>query len=268
MQFSRRSTLVYASALAASASAATGPAAALAVSPSPNLSTFQRVQYLVVHRDESGNQPYTADLSLLAPDTAWAAFASLNASELDAMSTKYAHRGYGLRRLNAFQTHQGMRYAAIWQWGENTPAVVRRDLTPAAFEQASSDLGARGYAVAHMDAASTASGPRFAAIWNKPAAPAQKIVTGLTGSAFRQQAAMLAAKGYAPRQIAGYAEAGRARFAAVFTRNVSLHAEHAVPAPAFHARSVAMNARGYALRDANGYVVGRKAFIAAVWERA
>jgi hypothetical protein len=268
MQFSRRSTLAYASALAASATAATGPATALPVSASPNLSTAQRVQYLVIHRDETRDQPYSADLSLSAPDTAWAAFASLDASELDAMAAKYGNRGYGLRRLNAFQTRQGVRYAAIWQWGENTPAMVRRDMTAAAFQQAVSDFGARGYAVAHMDAAGTACGPRFAAIWNKSAAPASKIVTGLSGSAFKQQAATLAADGYAPRQIAGYAEAGSARFAAVFTRNASLHAEHAVPAPAFHARSVAMNARGYALRDANGYVVGAKAFIAAVWERA
>lgn len=267
MQISRRSTVVYGSALAALAA---NPAAARLASVGTRPSgSAQIVQHMVIHGDEAGGNDYSAPVSLTASNTLWATPNNLDASALRAAVESYRQRGYGLRRVNAFQTRNGVRYSASLQWGHAQSANFAVDMTPEEFHSAVARFAAQGLAVAHVDGCATAQGVRFSAIWEKAGA-AQKVVAGLSAAQYRQQVAALAAQGFRVSNIAGYAPGGRARFAAVFTADSGAPAEasHAIPAAKFPALKQQMMARGYRLRDASGYVAAGRPFYTGVWEQA
>jgi hypothetical protein len=267
MQLSRRSALAYGSALAAAAQTAV-PTLAYGKSGFRNATRFQLVQHLFVHADEAEGGPYTAALSFAAPDTAWKT-ALQSGDDFLAAHAAYRLRGYGLRRLSGFETKNGTRYAAIWQYGLEGADRVRHDMTPAAFRNNVDRFATEGYVLSHVDASATGSGPRFAAIWDRSSGPAPRVVADLTAAQFRAQCAALKTEGLRPLQVAGYTSAGEARFAAVFARDTGQHRqiELAVPAVDFHAHSMIMIAQGHRLRDASGYVVGKQPFYTAVWER-
>jgi len=227
------------------------------------------VQHLVIHEDEAEGGPYTAALSFPAPDTAWKT-ASRSDSEFRATHAAYRLRGYGLRRLSAFETRQGTRYSAIWQYGLGGAERVRTGMTLTAFRDSVERFAAEGYVLAHVDASATGSGARFAAIWDRSAGPAPRVFADLTAAQYREQRDSLTSKGLRPLQIAGYASADEARFAAVFASDTGQkrQVELAIPAVDFHSHAMIMLAQGHRLRDASGYVVGKQPFYTAVWERA
>jgi hypothetical protein len=232
-------------------------------------SAAQRVHHLLVHRDAAPGAPYFAAIAVPSGDTAWAGFNDLDERAYAQASGKYTLRGYRLRRVNAFQTKAGMRYAAIWQLAQGPAWETRHGMTPAQFAAQSDRYAARGFAIAHVDAAATSSGTRFAAIWEKRDA-AQKHFTALTGAAFKLKSAELATQGYRPRQVAGHTQNGRALFAATFEKGGAQDfiAHHAMAEPAFRARVNAMLARNYRLSDASGYVVRGRPMFSGIWERA
>lgn len=268
MELSRRSTLVYGSALAAAAQAAV-PALANRHVGFANSSTSQLVQHLVVHEDEAEAGPYCAAISFSAPDTAWRT-AFLSGTDFRDADAAYNRRGYGLRRLSGFETNGGTRYAAIWQFGHEGAAEVRYDMTPPAFQSELDRFTAAGYSLSHVDAHATASGPRFAAIWRRSAGPQQRVATDLTAAQFDVQRGALAAEGFHPTQIAGYATKGEPQFATVFVKDAAPHrqVELAVVAAEFHGHAMQMTSRGHRLTDASGYVIAKRPFYTAVWERA
>ncbi|MEI9997323.1 MAG: hypothetical protein WDM91_22190 [Rhizomicrobium sp.] len=265
MLISRRSTLATAAATAALAT--TSAAGALAYEPRGAGAT-QRVQTLLIHQDESGDQSHSVALTFASTSGAWFATGGMDGERLRAATQTYQASGFGLRRINAFQTAQGVRHTAIWQSGHQAPAQVENGMTLGEFESAMAIHAAAGLTVAHVDACATVDGPRFAAIWDKSRAP-QRVFAGLTAAGYKAQRMALGAEGYRPRQIAGYAPGGQARFAAVFVRDgAAFDAQHAVPAAKFPAQSRALLAAGFSLKDASGYVAAGRPFYTAVWERA
>jgi hypothetical protein len=142
-------------------------------------------------------------------------------------------------------------------------------MTAAGFQAAADLYATENLSLAHVGAHATPAGARFTALWDKASGPAQKVFTGLTAAQYKRKVAALAAEGFRPGQIAGYAADGGVRFAAVFTNRAgAFEAHHAIAAAQFHARSAALLAQGYALRDASGFVVGGRPFVTAVWEQA
>ncbi len=267
MLISRRSTLAYASVVTACATNALPAHAQIAEPAQPRAA--QLVQHLVIHQDQAGGRAFHAALAVPSPDTAWQAPGLQTERDYTLSLDTYARRTYGLRRVNAFQTKRGLRYAAIWQWGAAPPARIQHDMTAGEFRAASELFAAQGHVLAHVGAHATPAGARFIALWDKSAGPAQKVFADLTVAQYKRTVATLAADGFRPQQIAGYVSGGGARFAAVFTNRAGIfEAHHAVPAAQFHARSAALRAQGYALRDASGFVAGGRPFVTAVWEKA
>jgi hypothetical protein len=272
MSVSRRSALVSVSALAvtaANASVARGVHTVLNAGVHAAPDTSQRIQHLLVHRDAAAGGPHFAPISFASGDTAWMSQQDLDERAYLQASAKYAMRGYRLRRVNAFQTNAGMRYAAIWQLASGPAQETRYGMTQAEFQEHAGRFAARGYTLAHIDGCATNGGARFAAIWEKRAAPAQKVFAALTATQLKRKSAELAAQGYRPRQIAGYAQ-GRAQFAAIFEKGATVHREvhHAMTASTLSARSNAMFVTGYRLSDAGGYVVRGRPMFSGIWEKA
>lgn len=264
MTLSRRSALVCASAFAVGAAdnaVASTARGLLNASVAAEPQTTQSFQYVLLHQDEAQGTPRYAYLAIPAEDSAWVALHDLDERAYRAASAKYASRGYRLRRVNAFQTRTGARYAAIWQLASGPSQLVRHGMTQAEFEAGN----ARDHALAHLDATVTPQGPRFAAIWEKHSAQ-QDAFAALTSAELTQTLAAMNTKGYRPRQIVGFGT----RFAAVFEKGFAGGREtaHGLNADAFQAKSVTMRLAGYRMADATGYVVhGRPAF-AAIWEKA
>jgi hypothetical protein len=268
MQISRRATLAYASALTAVSATFTGAFANVLVRASSG--RFQRVQHLVVHPDEADGGTVCAILAIEAPDTAWKTSGMLDESALHSTTAALRLRGYGLRRANAFQTRQGVRYAALWQLGGAVPARAETGMDLATFRATAAGYAEQGLAISQIDAAHTEAGARFSALWDSAPQDRQTMVADLTAAGYADHTAARAADGQVPRLIAGYATGGDVRFAAVFgaARAAALQTDLALPASEYHARSRAMNAAGFELRDASGYVAGGQPFLTAVWEKA
>lgn len=266
MELSRRSTLAYGSVLAAAAHSAV-PAFAHRQTGFANSSGSQLVQHLVIHEDEAEGGPYCAAISFSAPDTAWKT-AFLTGDDFKAADTRYGTRGYGLRRLSAFETKHGTRYAAIWQLGFEHAANVRHDMTLTEFRGDLDRFAAAGYSLSHVDAHATALGPRFAAIWSHSRSH-QRVIADLTAAQFNAQRDVLAAEGMHPVQVAGYATANEPRFVAVFAGDADRRqVDLAVAAVDFHRHSMLMMSQGHRLLDTSGYVIGKQPFYTAVWQRA
>ena len=230
----------------------------------------QLVQHLVIHQDQTGGRAYRAALAVPSPDTAWQAPGLQSERDYQLSLATYARRNYGLRRVDAFQTKRGLRYAAIWQWGAAAPARIQHDMTAAGFAGRNRTLRRGKSRASRMSARiATPVGARFTALWDKASGPAQKVFAGLTAAQYKRKVAALAADGFRPRQIAGYAADGGVRFAAVFTNRAGAF-RRITP---FRRRSstrvpAALLAQGYALRDASGFVAGGRPFVTAVWEQA
>ncbi|HEY2069251.1 MAG TPA: hypothetical protein VGG48_06830 [Rhizomicrobium sp.] len=270
MSISRRSAMGYASAFAAYASNASasiradGKLAAIPVKPSQSL---QRLQHVVIHRDQA-DRSYAALLSLPSSDEAWMSAGSLDAPALQDTNAKYARRDYRLRRVNGFQTKSGMRYAAIWQWAPGSAAQLRIAMTESEFRAEADHFAADGYTLAHIDATATKSGTRYAAIWDKSPVRGSKLFTALSATEFKATRASLAVDGYHPRQVAGFAQNGRARFAAIFEKGATGESDHALPAKKFADALETRAARGVVLVDASGYVVAGRPFYTVIWDKA
>ncbi len=230
--------------------------------------TAQRFRVLLVHRDEAGGTPHFATLSVRAPDTAWIAIDTLDEAGYRQAFDKYAWRGYRLRRLSAFQTRKGTRYATIWQLASGAEWKTRHAMTGTEFEQASADFAAQGYRLTHVDGGTAPSGPRYAAIWERGNGAGQHCFAALTSADYKEKSETLSAKGFRPRQISGYAVDNQARFAALFEAGSATVADHQMTAAAFQGKSDAMTAQGYRLTDASGHMLGGQPMFSGVWEKA
>lgn len=237
------------------------PAAALSRAiAGPRLRRSQLMQHLMVHPDEARGQRICASIALEAPDTAWQTAGMMDEQAFHEATAAWRLRGYGLRRVNAFQTRGSVRYAAIWQLGRSAPADVRTGMDLATFRATAARHAANGLAITQLDAAGTNDGARFSAIWERTYAM-QTVHAEMSELDFALQ-------GRVPQLVAGYATSGSVRFAAVFGATSGAQTDLALAVSDYPARARAMQAAGYELRDASGYSVGGKPFLTAVWEKA
>jgi hypothetical protein len=119
MTISRRVALGCASAFAVTGSSLAGVARRAVLvrkSPQSAQSAAQRFLELLVDCDENGGTSYSSMIWIPAPDTAWHAVSSLNDLAYRVANTAYKKRGYRLRRVSAFKTRAGVRYAACWEY--------------------------------------------------------------------------------------------------------------------------------------------------------
>ena len=276
MSITRRSALGYASGLAvASGIANPGLAATMrrargAAREFAHPQTAQRFNPLVIHRDEAGGTPHFATLWIKSADTAWMAINTQDDASYREAFDKYRLRGYRLRRINAFQTKNGMRYAAIWQLASGPQWQASHGMTLAQFDEASAQNAQQGYRLSYIDACGTQDGARYSAIWEHADGPAMEAATALTDAEYRQKFAALTAQGFRVRQISSYAAGGESRFAAIFEKSAgpTWEADHRMTAPAFRQKSDAMAANGYRLIDVSGHAIGEIPAFSGIWEKA
>jgi len=232
---------------------------------SRNVQMAQLFQEMLIHRDETGQQPYMAVISLAAPDTRWFDICTLEDFKFRVLNHDYQKHGYRLRRVSAFNTRLGVRYAALWELasGPDWQSVYAMPL--AKFEKASDDLKQRGYRMTHIDAR-----VNYAAIWEKGDTTSQQVFPSLTLLEYEQQYSILTAQGFRPHRISMSAQGSVPSFAAIFEKAtvVPWQSNHQMTATQFRNTIVTAKAHGYRLTDASGYMLGGKATFTGIWDKA
>ena len=92
---------------------------------------------------------------------------------------------------------------------------------------------------------------------------------GLSSADYQKSFNNYSKKGYCLESISGYQQAGRANYAAIWSKNgcKPLIARHGLSPQKFQAAFEAFNKKGYRLTYINGYEIGGKPFYAAIWEK-
>jgi hypothetical protein len=273
MTISRRQALGWASAFAATfgTGGASLAAALKGAAKSParggrSQQTLQRFLEVLIHHDEAGKVPHVAEIAVSAPDTAWYAIDTLDALTYETVNRQNKKRGFRLKRVNAFKTSKGVRYAACWEQTSGADWHSRHGMNQAGFESANATFAKQGMRLAYVDAR-----VHYAAIWEKGDASTQQVFARLTPTEYQQQYATLVGQGLRPTRISLSMTGGTPFIAAIFEKDdgsVAWQSFAMLSSSDFHKANATLKAQGYHLADASGHMLSGKATFAGVWEKA
>jgi Bacterial tandem repeat domain 1 len=268
MTISRRVALGCASAFALTGSSLAGVAKRAVLvrkSPASAPSAAQRFLELLVDPDENGGTGFSSMIWIAAPDTAWHAMSSLNDLAYRVANSSYKKRGYRLRRVSAFRTRAGIRYAACWEYISGPDWHSRHAMTQAQFDSARAEFASKGFRMTHAD-----SRAGFAGIWERGDPSTQQVVTALTATEYQTQMSALAAQGYRPVRIAGAAVNGVSRYTGIFESGLSggWQAHPEMTLAQLRKTEAALTAQGFRMTDASGHMLNGKPSFSGVWQKA
>jgi hypothetical protein len=268
MTISRRVALGCASAFAVTGSSFAGVIKRTVLvrkGPQSAQSSAQRFLELLVDCDENGGTSCSSMIWIPAPDTAWHAVSSLNDLTYGVTNTTYKKRGYRLRRVSAFRTRAGVRYAACWEYIGGPDWHSRHGMTQAQFDSARADFLRQGFRMTHVDAR-----VGYAAIWERGDTSTQQVLTSLTAAEYQTQMATLAASGYRPVRIAGAAVNGASRYTAILQSGLTgdWQAHPEMTLAQLRKTEAAMAAKGFRMTDASGHMLNGKPSFSGVWQKA
>lgn len=238
--------------------------AKLVGNPASNGQTAQRFLELLIHEDEARGIEYASMIWIAAPDTAWFAASSLSATAYGMNNVSLKKRGFRLRRVSAFDTRGGVRYAACWELASGPDWHSRHGMSLDEFRGACAEFAA-GHRMTHVDAR-----VGYAAIWEKGDPASQQILVALAPADFDAQSASLAAQGYRPRRISLAGAGGEPRLTGIFEKSTGT-AWQAFPHLALadlRKTEAAMTAKGFRMTDASGRMIAGKPLFSGIWEKA
>jgi hypothetical protein len=271
MAISRRMALGCASALAVNTAtldwSLAGPArralAKLVRKPAMAAWSAQQFLELLICDDENHGTSYSSVIWVAAPDTAWHAMSSLTPTAYGMSNAAYKKRGYRLRRVSAFDTSMGTRYAAIWELGSGPDWHSRHAMSLTQFKNSCAEFASAGYRMTHVDARIG-----FAAIWEKGDSSSQRILTLLTAAEYGSQSATLSSQGFQPVRISISAIKATPHFTAIFEKSSggSWQAHPQMTLTELRNTEAALTAKGFRMTDASGRMVGGKPVFSGVWQ--
>jgi len=225
----------------------------------------QRFMELLVHEDENGGQSFSSMIWVTAPDSPWFAASSLDETEYGVINTTYKSRHYRLRRVSAYNTSGGVRYAGVWEKVKGPEWHSRHGMTQGQFAKSVVELAGQGFCMTHADAR-----VGYAGIWEKGDSSSQKIVHGLSSKDYQQQAAAFAAQGLQPIRISGASTDHGSHYTAIFEPSTvtAWYANNEMTPDAFAAKDADLTAQGYRMTDASGHMQKGKPLLSGVWELA
>lgn len=200
---------------------------------------------------------------------AWVARHGLTGAQYQAAFDQYVASGHRLRCVSGYSVGGTTRYAAIWDKASGPAWAARHGLTAAQYQQTFNQLVGQGYRLKMVNGYSVGSSARFAALWDKSTGPAWSARHGLTGALYQQTFDQLKGQGYRLRWVSTYAEAGQARYAALWDKSPgpAWVARHGLEEAGFRAATQAYAAEGYDLVCGNAVTLGGKDYYAALWEK-
>lgn len=224
----------------------------------------QRFMELMVHQDETGGQSFSSMIWVSGPDSPWFAASDLDETKYSVANTTYKRRGYRLRRVSAYQTAAGIRYAAVWEKAKGPEWHSRHGMTQGQFAKSIAELSGQGFLMTHADAR-----VGYAGIWEKGDGSSQKIVHGLNSSTYQQQLAAFASQNLRPVRVSGASTDHGSHYTAIFEPNTvtAWYANHEMNPNAFARKSADLTAQGYRMTDASGHMQNGKPVLSGIWEK-
>jgi hypothetical protein len=148
--------------------------------------------------------------------------------------------------------------------------IARHGLTAEKYQEAFNDyVGNHGMQL--MDVSGYGgSAPLYAALWVKTASPPTwQAHHGLTAADYQATFDQLAAQGYHPVLVNGYATAAGPRFACIFQKGATdpWVARHGLTATEYQAAFDQLTGQGYLLDWVSGYFDGSQDLYAAIWRK-
>jgi CubicO group peptidase (beta-lactamase class C family) len=148
--------------------------------------------------------------------------------------------------------------------------IARHGLTSEQYQEAFNDyVGNHGMQLMDVSGYGSAA-PLYAALWVKTAAsPAWQARHGLTAADYQTTFNQLAAQGYHPVLVNGYATAAGPRFACIFQQGPTdpWVARHGLTAAQYQTAFNQFTAEGYMLDWVSGYYDGSQDLYAAIWSK-
>ena len=108
------------------------------------------------------------------------------------------------------------RFAALWEQADASPWQARHGIDAATYQQTFEALVSDGYRLTSVCGYSEGAGSRFNAVWVKDDGPAFEAHHGLSAAEYQATFDSLAGQGFRLTCVSGYAEAGQARYAAIW----------------------------------------------------
>lgn len=163
--------------------------------------------------------------------------------------------------LGQSQRLRNLAHAGRW--------VARHGLDGGAYQQAFDAQGFNGYRLTQVDAAESANGLSYTALWNHVPGPAFVARHGITGAEYQAEFDRLVPQGFRPTCVSGANAGGDIRYAALFEQDSSVAwvARHGIDGATYQAEFDRLVPQGFRPRFVSPASVNGQLFYACVFEQ-
>jgi len=207
----------------------------------------------------------------LAPTTAPTPAGSLQGTQIDArldFTDVYNQSGATASGERVTLSRFTTRFAALFAPSDGSAFRARHGMDAETYQQAFNGAIADGFRLTSVCGYSEGSESRFNAVWVKRDGPAFEAHHGLTAQQYQDIFDGLIANGFRLTCVSGYAEAGQARYAAIWEQSSgpAFQARHGLSRQQYQQAFDELAGQGFVLRHVSGYRVGVDVQFAAIWE--
>lgn len=185
----------------------------------------------------------------------WAARHGLDANQYQNAFNELTSQGYRPSSISGYVVAGVPRYAAVFEKRQGGAWIARHGLNPVDYQKEFDRHVGQGFRLLDVSGYFVDGEDRYAAIWERSAAPEWVARHGLTSAQYQAEFNRLAQAGFRLWKIRGWNSGGTPKFAAIW---VKVHggpwaARHGMFADAYQEEFDAMAKQGYRLRFVSGY---------------
>jgi CubicO group peptidase (beta-lactamase class C family) len=151
----------------------------------------------------------------------WASRRDLTGQQYGDWFSEQRDAGMRLIDMEAYQTSEGLRYAAIWVHNtDNREWAQLRNMTRESYQQELEQRSAQGFRVVDFEAWNTANGTRYGAIWERrPGSRAMQVRTDRTAQQFGDLWTQYRDEGYRLHDFERYDTPNGPRYGGIWVEN-------------------------------------------------
>lgn len=164
-----------------------------------------------------GRETYTAIWDK-APGQRLAVRYGCTKGELLKRHAEFTGRKYAIHRIMAVESSGRIRFTAVWEADVPHKRELQAGIPESAFARQARRRTKNDFRLLQAFGYVEGRSPKIACIWEKSTGPEQEIHARLSETAVKDLDRKLAAKGFAPAFVNGYAVAGRDRYIVVWEK--------------------------------------------------
>jgi hypothetical protein len=165
-------------------------------------------------------------------------------------------------------------YAALWTKSAGGPIEIRTGLNSAAYQQAFTDLTAKGYRLQEVTGYAVGGQALYSSVWEKTSSPTWTARHDMTRDGYQAMFDQLAKQGYRLVHVSGFGVAGHDLYAAIWEKSPgpAWVAHHAMTPAQFKAAFDDLAKNGYRMTQLCGYAIdvaggASQTLYAGIWHK-